>query len=67
MYIVPFVVDSEATVRKDKRMNIRISERDLRNLKKKALEEGMPYQTVVSMIHCKYLPGRHAERTGGSG
>jgi predicted DNA binding CopG/RHH family protein len=44
-------------------MNIRISERDLRNLKKRALEEGIPYQTMVSMILHKYLSGRYAERS----
>ena len=54
---------AEATIRKDKRMNIRISERDLRNLKKKALEEGIPYQTMVSMILHKYIAGRYSEQT----
>ena len=54
---------AEATIRKDKRMNIRISERDLRNLKKKALEEGIPYQTMVSMILHKYLSGRYVEQS----
>lgn len=54
---------AESTIRKDKRMNIRISERDLRNLKKKALEEGIPYQTMVSMILHKYLAGRYSEQT----
>ncbi len=54
---------AEATIRKDKRMNIRISERDLKNLKKKALEEGIPYQTMVSMILHKYLAGRYSEQT----
>jgi predicted DNA binding CopG/RHH family protein len=54
---------AEATIRKDKRMNIRISERDLKNLKKKALEEGIPYQTMVSMILHKYLAGRYIEQT----
>ena len=53
---------AEATIRKDRRMNIRISERDLRNLKKRALEEGIPYQTMVSMILHKYLSGRYSER-----
>jgi predicted DNA binding CopG/RHH family protein len=52
---------AEATIRKDKRMNIRISERDLKNLKKKALEEGIPYQTMVSMVLHKYLAGRYSE------
>ncbi len=35
---------AESTMRKDKRMNIRISERDLKNLKIRAMEEGVPYQ-----------------------
>ena len=49
---------AEASMKKDKRMNIRISERDLRDLKIKALEEGIPYQTLVSMILHKYLSGK---------
>ncbi|UCF98096.1 MAG: antitoxin [Spirochaetaceae bacterium] len=54
---------AEATVKKDKRMNIRISERDLKNLKRKALEEGIPYQTMVSMVLHKYLTGRLSEHS----
>ena len=54
---------AEATAKKDKRMNIRISERDLRNLKRKALEEGIPYQTMVSMVLDKYLTGRFSEQS----
>lgn len=53
---------AESTMRKDKRMNIRISERDLKNLKIKAMEEGIPYQTLVSMIIHKYLSGRLEEK-----
>lgn len=49
---------AEASMKKDKRMNIRISARDLRNLKVKALEEGIPYQTLVSMVLHKYLAGK---------
>ena len=49
------------TIRKEKRMNIRISERDLKNLKIKALEEGIPYQTLVSMILHKYVTGKLKE------
>jgi predicted DNA binding CopG/RHH family protein len=49
---------AEGTLKKDKRMNIRISERDLKNLKIKALEEGIPYQTLVSMVLHKYLSGK---------
>ena len=52
-----------ATMKKDKRLNIRISARDLRNLKIKALEEGIPYQTLVSRVLHKYLAGKMKERT----
>jgi len=34
------------TLRKDRRLNIRISERDLLELQKKAVNEGLPYQTM---------------------
>jgi predicted DNA binding CopG/RHH family protein len=54
---------AEATIRKDRRMNIRISERDLRNLKRRALEEGIPYQTMVSMVLHKYIGGQFLERS----
>jgi predicted DNA binding CopG/RHH family protein len=53
---------AEATIKKDKRMNIRISERDLKNLKIKAMEEGLPYQTLVTMILHKYISGRLVEK-----
>ncbi len=46
------------TIRKDKRINIRISERDLKELQKKALEEGIPYQTLISSLLHKYVNGR---------
>ena len=49
------------TMLKDKRMNIRISSRDLNRLKVRALEEGIPYQTLVSSILHKYLIGKLKE------
>lgn len=49
---------AEATFRKDARINIRLSSRDLRGLQKKALAEGIPYQTLVSSILHKYVEGR---------
>ena len=51
-----------ATFRKDKHINIRISERDLRALQKRALTEGIPYQTLVSSILHKYVEGRFVEK-----
>lgn len=38
------------TLDKTKNINIRISERTLMRLKRKAAEEGLPYQTLVSSI-----------------
>jgi len=37
---------ARATFRKDKRVNIRISEKDLVNIQKRAIQEGLPYQTT---------------------
>ncbi len=50
-----------ATLLKDRRMNLRISKRDLNSLKAKALEEGMPYQTLVASVLHKYVTGRLKE------
>ncbi len=49
------------TAAKNKRINIRLSERDLANLKAKSLEEGMPYQTLVTSIIHKYISGKFKE------
>lgn len=45
------------TFKKEKRINIRISNRDLTAIKSRAAEEGMPYQTLVSSIVHKYISG----------
>jgi predicted DNA binding CopG/RHH family protein len=45
------------TVKKDKRINIRISNRDLTAIQSRASEEGIPYQTFVSSIIHKYVSG----------
>ena len=51
------------TLRKDKRLNIRISERDLIELQRKAVQEGLPYQTYVSSIIHKFINGTLVEGT----
>jgi predicted DNA binding CopG/RHH family protein len=51
------------TLRKDKRLNIRISERDLIELQRKAVKEGLPYQTYVSSIIHKFINGTLIEGT----
>ena len=47
-----------ATFRKDRRVNIRISGRDLEAFQKRAPEEGLPYQTLISSLIHKFVSGR---------
>jgi predicted DNA binding CopG/RHH family protein len=53
---------ARAAFRKDKRVNIRISQKDLLDLQKRALREGIPYQTLISSVLHKYLSGALTER-----
>ncbi len=53
---------ARATFRKDKRVNIRISEKDLVNIQKRAIQEGLPYQTLISSILHKFVNGRLVEK-----
>ena len=46
------------TLRKDKRINIRLSANDLEALKTQAVELGLPYQTLISSILHQYVSGR---------
>ncbi|WP_293675573.1 antitoxin [Thiolapillus sp.] len=41
---------AEAMFKKDARINIRLSSKDLRGLQKRALAEGIPYQTLVASV-----------------
>ena len=45
------------TLKKDKRINLRLSQRDYHQIQIKAIEEGMPYQTLIASIVHKYLNG----------
>jgi predicted DNA binding CopG/RHH family protein len=54
---------AEKTLNKNKRVNIRLSEKDLEEIKIRALEEGIPYQTLMGSVLHKYLTGRLVEKT----
>ena len=54
---------AEKTLSKNKRVNIRLSEKDLEEIKIRALEEGIPYQTLMGSVLHKYLSGRLVEKT----
>lgn len=53
---------ARATAIKDRRVNIRLSSGDLADIKTRALEEGIPYQTLIASVLHKYVTGRLAER-----
>jgi predicted DNA binding CopG/RHH family protein len=52
---------AKATFRKDRRLNIRLSSKDLEAIQKRALAEGLPYQTLISSLLRKYASGRLRE------
>jgi predicted DNA binding CopG/RHH family protein len=53
---------ARATLRKDRRVNIRMTERDLTRVQKKAMKEGLPYQTLISSVLHKYIDGQLVEK-----
>ena len=52
---------AKATIAKNKRINIRISEKDLILMQRKAVTEGIPYQTLISSLIHKYVSGSLVE------
>jgi predicted DNA binding CopG/RHH family protein len=54
---------AKTALRKDRRINIRISENDLIQLQRKAVQDGLPYQTLISSVLHKFINGRLIERT----
>jgi len=50
------------TLCKRKRINIRLTERDFEKIKIKAIEEGLPYQSLISMLIHKYNEGKIVTR-----
>ncbi len=59
--IARFAAMASASLAKDKRVNIRISSRDLDDIQAKAAEEAIPYQTLMASILHKYVTGRLVE------
>lgn len=56
--IAKYKTIAKNTFKKNKRVNIRISEVDLELLQEKALIEGLPYQTLMASVLHKYVTGR---------
>jgi predicted DNA binding CopG/RHH family protein len=60
--LAKFKAAARSTAVKDKRVNIRLSSGDLSDIQIKALEEGVPYQTLIASVLHKYVTGRLAEK-----
>jgi predicted DNA binding CopG/RHH family protein len=59
--IARYAATAAATLSKGKRINIRLSSRDLEDVQMRAAEEGMPYQTLIASVLHKYVSGRLIE------
>ena len=56
------VAAARNTLKKDKRINLRLTQKDYHQIQIKAIEEGIPYQTLISSLVHKYLNGSLASR-----
>lgn len=59
--LAKFKAAAAATFLKEKRVNIRLSTPDLMDIQARALEEGMPYQTLIASLLHKFVSGRLVE------
>ena len=59
--LAKFKAAATATFLKEKRVNIRLSAPDLMDIQARALEEGMPYQTLIASVLHKFVSGRFVE------
>jgi predicted DNA binding CopG/RHH family protein len=50
------------TLKKDKRINLRLTQKDYQQIQIRAIEEGIPYQSLIASIVHKYLNGRLISR-----
>lgn len=61
-----FAAAAENTLRKDRRINIRLSDHDLAGIQRKASERGIPYQSLISALIHQFVEGQLVPRTDGS-
>ncbi len=60
--ILKYIEIAKSSFKKDRRINLRMSSKDVIALQTKALEEGIPYQTLMSSVLHKYVTGRLIEK-----
>ena len=59
--LTQYKASAENHFKKNERISIRISEFDLKSIQKKAISEGMPYQTLITSLIHKYVTGQIVE------
>ncbi|MEE8480253.1 MAG: antitoxin [Desulfobacterales bacterium] len=55
---------AKSTFKKDKRITIRLYDHDYKGIQKKAMEMGIPYQTLISGIIHRYIEGELISKNG---
>ena len=65
--LAKFKAAARATAIKDRRVNIRLSSGDLSDIQVRALEEGVPYQTLIASVLHKFVTGRLTDRDAVAG
>ncbi len=53
-----YQVIAKNSLKKDERINIRLATKDLMGIQKKAMQEGLPYQTLISSVLHRYVTGQ---------
>lgn len=56
---------AENTFRKDRRITIRLYEHDFKGIQKRAMEMGIPYQTLISAMIHRYIEGELVDKKTG--
>ena len=57
---------AKATMAKDKRVNIRMASRDLEAIQARAIEDGIPYQTLMASVLHKFVTGKLVEKNNAA-
>ena len=57
------IMAARNTLKKEKRINLRLTQKDYHQIQIKAIEEGIPYQTLISSVIHKYLNGSLTPRS----
>ena len=65
--LAKFKAAMRAIAVKDRRVNIRLSSGDLTGIQVRALEQGVPYQTLIASVLHKYVTRHLAERPDAAG